>query len=65
VSKIVRYQFMGNWFLFTFLCVTGIGIPIALLYALSCTVRIETEMDNPEEVVYRYRAGKLPVKQNT
>ena len=31
MSKIVRYEFMGNWFLFWVLSITVIGIPVALL----------------------------------
>jgi hypothetical protein len=63
MSKIIRYQFMGNWIVFTLLCLTGFGIPIAFLYALNSTVRIESELENPEELVYRYRVGALAVKQ--
>jgi hypothetical protein len=62
VSKIVRYEFMGNWFIFWFLVITVLGIPIAFLYFLNGTVRIETEMDNPEEVLSSFRAGKLKAK---
>jgi hypothetical protein len=62
MSKIIRHQFMGNWLWFWLLCITGVGIPIALLYLLNTTVRIESEIDNPEELVYRYRAGKLANK---
>ena len=62
MSKIVRYEFMGNWFIFWFLVITVLGIPIAFLYFLNDTVRIETEMDNPEEVLASFRAGKLKAK---
>jgi hypothetical protein len=58
MSKIVRYQFMGSWLLFCVLCITGVGIPLAILYLLNCTVRTETEMDNPEEFLASYRARK-------
>jgi uncharacterized membrane protein len=62
VSKIVRYEFMGNWFIFWLLVITCLGIPIAFLHILNSTVRIETEMDNPEEVLANFRAGKLKAK---
>lgn len=62
MSKIVRYEFMGNWFIFWLLVITGLGIPIAFLHILNSTVRIETEMDNPEEVLSSFRAGKLKAK---
>lgn len=42
MSKIVRYEFMGNWFIFWLLVITGLGIPIAFLHILNSTVRIES-----------------------
>jgi hypothetical protein len=59
MSKIVRYQFVGSWFMFWLLFITGIGLPIAFLYFLNGTVRTETEMENPEEFLATFRAGKL------
>ncbi len=59
MSKIVRYQFMGNWLIFWLLFISGIGVPIAFLYFLNSTVRTETEMDNPEEFLATFRAGRL------
>lgn len=59
MSKIIRNEFMGSWLLFSFLCITVIGIPLALLYLLNGTIRIETEMEDPEQFVAAYRAGKL------
>lgn len=64
MSKIVRHEFVGNWVWLWLLCLTVIGLPIALLHLFYCTVRIETEIENPEELVYRFRAGKLAVGQN-
>ena len=58
MSKIVRYEFMGSWWIFWFLCLTTVGIPIALLYLLSGTLRIENEMDNPEEFITAFRDGR-------
>ena len=59
MSKIIRNEFMASWLLFSFLCITVIGIPLALLYLLSGTIRIETEMADPEQFVAAYRAGKV------
>jgi len=59
MSKIVRYQFMGNWIIFGFLFLSGFGLPFAILYLFERLVRTETEMDNPEEFLAAYRAGKL------
>ncbi len=58
MSKIIRYEFMGNWLLFWLLCITGIGIPFAILYLLNGTLRIEDEMADPEKFVSAFRAGK-------
>jgi hypothetical protein len=59
MSKVIRNEFMGNWLLFSFLCITLIGIPLALLYLLTGTIRIETEMEDPEQFVVAYRTGRL------
>lgn len=58
MSKIVRYEFMGSWLLFWLLCITGIGIPVAILYLLNGTLCIENEIADPEEFVSAFRAGK-------
>ena len=62
MSKIVRYRFMGSWIWFWLLCISGIGLPIAALYLLTGTIRMDTDMDNPEQVVedlyQARRAGK-------
>jgi hypothetical protein len=62
MSKIVRHEFVGSWNWVWLLCITVIGIPVALMHLFYATVRIETEMDNPEELVFQYRTGKLVVK---
>jgi hypothetical protein len=57
MSKIVRYEFMGSWFYFWLLCISGIGIPVATLYLLNGPLRIEDEMTDPEQFVSEFRAG--------
>ncbi|MCC6486114.1 MAG: hypothetical protein IT364_01320 [Candidatus Hydrogenedentes bacterium] len=59
MGRIVRYQFLGSDLLFWFLCMTGVGIPIAALYLLHSTVAIEEELSNPTEFVEQFRAGKF------
>lgn len=59
MSKVVRYQFMGSWLLFWILAVSGIGIPFAILYLLNTTIRLDSELSDPEEFMEAYRAGKL------
>jgi hypothetical protein len=58
MSKIVRYEFMGSWLYFWLLCISGIGIPVAILYLLNGTLRIEDEMTDPEQFVSAFRAGR-------
>jgi len=58
MSNIVRYEFMGSWLLFWLLCMTGIGIPFAVLYLLNGTLRIENEVADPEQFVSAFRAGR-------
>lgn len=59
MSKIVRYQFMGSWLYFWVLCIIGIGIPFAILYLVNGTIRLESEVENPEDFIVQYRAGRL------
>ncbi len=59
MGKIVRLQFMGNWIIFWLLCLTVIGLPIALLYLVNSTVRLESELNDPELFVQEFRDGKL------
>ena len=59
MSKIVRYDFMGSWIYFWLLCITGIGIPFALLYLLNGTIQTHTEVSDPERFVQEFRAGKM------
>lgn len=59
MARIVRHEFLGNWFLFWLLCATGVLIPVALLYLINGTIQVETEMKEPEEFVAAYRAGKI------
>lgn len=58
MSNVVRYEFVGSWLLFWVLCMTVVGFPLAVLYLLGGTLRIETAMADPEAFVAAYRAGK-------
>ncbi len=63
MAKIVRYEFLGSWVLFWLLCITGVGIPVALLYLVNGTLRIEEELDDPERFVAEFRSGKIAQKR--
>jgi len=58
MSKIVRYRFLGSYYWFWLLCVSVVGLPVALLYLLHGTIRIEEELDDPERFVEEFRAGR-------
>lgn len=55
MSKIARFEFMGSWLYFSLLCVTVVGIPIAILYLMSGTLCIVHEVTDPEEFVSEFR----------
>lgn len=65
MPKIIRYEFMGNWITFWLLCVLGITAPFAVLYLLNRTVRLDSEVDDPEKFVDEFRAGKLTHRSST
>ncbi len=58
MAKIVRSEFVGNWLGFWLLCVTVIGIPLALLYLVNGTIRVEEEIDDPERFLQGFRGGR-------
>ncbi len=58
-NRIVRYEFMGNPLIFVLLCLTGFLLPIAVIYLVNGTLRIEHEMNDPEAFVVQYRSRKL------
>jgi hypothetical protein len=59
VNQIVRRQFLGSWVLFFALCISILGIPIAILYYKESMIVIEEVLENPSAFLDAYRAGKL------
>lgn len=55
MDKIVRREFTGSWLLFWVLCLTGIGLPLALLYLLNRTVEVHTEFKEAEAAMDKIR----------
>jgi hypothetical protein len=65
MGKIVRYEFVGDWFVFgllTLLCLVGIGIPPLIMYLFLRLVRIEEPMESPTEFMeaWKSRTGRRP-----
>ena len=58
MAKLVRCEFMGSPIVFWFLCVTIILIPVAIVYLVNGTVRVEHDVDDPEKFIEDFRAGK-------
>ena len=50
---------MGSWWWFWLLCLSGLGAPLAFLYLLTGTVRLETDTDNPEQLAEDRYSQKL------
>ena len=59
MAKSVRYEFLGSWVFFTFCCIFFFWLPTAFLYWKTRSIRIEEEIEDPEEFVKLFRAGKL------
>jgi hypothetical protein len=55
MDKIVRREFTGSWLLFWALCLSGIGLPFALLYLLDRTVEIHSEFKDAESALEKIR----------
>lgn len=51
MPTITRYEFLGSWFVFWALSITVIGIPMAILYLVNATVRIEEPVEDPEKLM--------------
>lgn len=63
MGKIVRYEFLGSPMLFWFMCITLVGIPMAVLYLIGATVGIEESLDDPTEFLEKYRSGESKLKK--
>ena len=50
---------MGSWIYFWLFCISGFLLPIAILYLINGTIRVEVELEDPEQFVEDFRSGKL------
>jgi len=48
MDRISRYEFKGYRTWFIILCLSGIGIPIAILHLIDNTIQIEYEVEDAE-----------------
>jgi len=54
MDKIRRREFTGNWLLVWLLGISGIGIPIAIIYLIEHTIEIEYEVQDAEAFMDQY-----------
>jgi hypothetical protein len=59
MSKIIRRQFLGSWVLFLVLCLSILGIPVAILYYKESMITVEEQLEDPSAFLDAYHAGKL------
>jgi len=57
MGKIVWHEFVGSWAIFVLLCLTIIGIPVAVLYLIEHIVTVEEKMEKPSEFLENFRTG--------
>jgi hypothetical protein len=55
MGQVVRHEFLGSRLYVFLLCLTVIGIPLAILYAKECTVTIVEEMENPSDFLETWK----------
>lgn len=58
MAKIIRHEFMGSPIIFFALCLSAIGIPLAILYLIVGTVTVEEDIEDPTQFLMQYKAGK-------
>jgi hypothetical protein len=58
MGKIIYREFLGNRLVFLLLCLSGIGLPVAVLYLLEWTVTVEENVDSPRVFLDSFRSGR-------
>ena len=57
MAKVRRNEFMGSTVIFWLLCITIIGIPVAVLYLINGTLTVEEDIDDSEEFILAFKRG--------
>ena len=55
MSKIIYHEFLGSRLLVLLLCLTIIGIPVAVIYLFEWFVTVEEEVADPRAFLDKYR----------
>jgi hypothetical protein len=58
MGTIVRHEFLGNRLWFWLLCVSGIGLPLAVLYLLDTVVKVKEEVPDAAAFLEAFRARR-------
>lgn len=58
MGRIIRHEFLGSRLFVVAACCTIIGIPIALIYIIQCTVTIVEEMESPTEFLQQWKSER-------
>ena len=59
MDRVTRCEFVGSPILLIILFLTGIGIPIALLYLMNKTVAVAQEIADANAFLAAFSAGKV------
>lgn len=71
MSRIARYEFIGDWRVFTLLLALELisaivflplligSIPILIVYLLLTIIKIEEEIESPNEFIAGYKVGRF------
>lgn len=58
MGTIVRHEFLGNPWLFWLMCLTVVGIPLAVLHLFDGMVQVHEDVEDPAASLRDFRAGK-------
>jgi hypothetical protein len=58
MGRIIRYEFVGNWLVLVLLFMSVIFIPFGVIYFILTAVKIEEEIENPNEFIAAFKEGK-------
>jgi hypothetical protein len=59
MGSIVRLEFMGSWLFVVILCLTVVGIPLAVVYMTYYTVIVIESLPNPSDFVEKWKARRV------
>lgn len=58
MGRIIYREFLGSRLVLTALFLSGIGIPLAVIYVLEYTITVEEDVESPSDYVASWRARR-------